>query len=114
MNAGHPPLTLWGSSGPRWLESTGPLISPVVTGVTWKVAAAPMPRGDHLLLFTDGIWELLADDEGRAERRFTTAIERAPDGGAVLLEKILGEVNHELAGRAQADDLTLLTATVGR
>jgi phosphoserine phosphatase RsbU/P len=112
VNAGHPPLVLWGSRGLRWLESTGPLVSPALTGVTWDVAAVPMERGGRMLLCTDGIWELLADAEGRAEGRFTRAIERAADGGGALLDTILAEVNHELAGRLQPDDLTLLTAKV--
>ena len=71
-----------------------------------------MSTGDHLLLYTDGIWETLADEDGRAEERFTSAISRAPDGGATLLDRILAEVHHELAGQVQTDDLTLLTASV--
>ena len=71
-------------------------------------------EGSHLLLYTDGIWEILADNDGRAEQRFLTAIERAPEGGAALLETILGDVRDEMAGQPQPDDLTLLTATVVR
>jgi serine phosphatase RsbU (regulator of sigma subunit) len=33
-------------------------------------------------------------------------------GGAQLLDAIIDAVRHELAGRAQPDDLTLLTARV--
>jgi len=51
---------------------------------------------------------------GRAEGRFLTAIERAPQGGASLLDTILGDVQREMAGQVQPDDLTLLTATVLR
>ena len=39
-------------------------------------------------------------------------IERASAGGAPLLDAILAEVQHDLAGRPQPDDLTLLTARV--
>ena len=103
---------LWGTRAPRWLESTGPLVSPVLTEVSWDAAVAPMNQGDHVLLCTDGVWEMLADEDGRAEARFMNAIERASDGGASLLDAILADVDRELVGRVQPDDLTLLTASV--
>ena len=92
--------------------STGPLVSPVLTASTWDAPVVPMDEGDHLLLYTDGVSETLADEDGRAEERFTSAIDRAPEGGAPLLDAILADVHHELAGQPQPDDLTLLTATV--
>ena len=113
VNAGHPPILLWGRGRePRWLASTGPLVSPALPSATWDGAVVPMNEGDHVLLYTDGIWETLADADGRAEGRFTNAIDRALEGGAPLLETILGDVFHELAGQLQADDLTLLTASM--
>jgi len=113
VNAGHPPILLWGRGRePRWLASTGPLVSPALTSATWDGAVVPMHERDHVLLYTDGIWETLADADGRAEGRFTNAIDRALEGGAPLLETILGDVFHELAGQLQADDLTLLTASM--
>ena len=112
VNAGHPPLVVWGTREPLWLQSTGPLVSPALTGVTWDAPIVSMEQGDHLLLCTDGVWETLADDEGRSEERFISAIARASEGGASLLDTILGDVNRELMGRLQPDDLTLLTAEV--
>ena len=113
VNAGHPPMVLWGPTRePVWLGSTGPLVSPVLTGSTWGSPVVPMTAGDHALLYTDGIWETLADADGRAEARFTRAIDRAPEGGAALIDAILADVHHELDGRDQADDLTLLTASL--
>jgi sigma-B regulation protein RsbU (phosphoserine phosphatase) len=115
VNAGHPPIVLWGSTRePLWLESTGPLVSPALTRSTWDAPVVPMGEGDHLLLYTDGVSETLADDDGRAEQRFTGTIDRASKGGAALLDAILADVHHELAGRPQPDDLTLLTASVLR
>jgi phosphoserine phosphatase RsbU/P len=113
VNAGHPPVALWGRTrAPRWLQSTGPLVSPVLTTSAWEAPVVPIDEGDHLLLYTDGISEALADDDGQAEERFTRVIDRASDGGASLLDAILADVHHELAGRPQPDDLTLLTARV--
>ena len=113
VNAGHPPILQWGRARePRWLESTGPLVSPVLTAATWEAPVVPMHEGDHLLLYTDGVWETLADEDGRAEERFMSAIDRAVDGGAALLDTLLADVHHELAGQLQADDFTLLTASM--
>ena len=113
VNAGHPPMLLWGSARePLWLASTGPLISPALVGIRWEAPVIPMKKGDHLLLYTDGVWEPLANEDGRAEERFTNAVTRAPDGGATLLDTILVDVHRELACHLQPDDLTLLTARV--
>jgi sigma-B regulation protein RsbU (phosphoserine phosphatase) len=111
VNAGHPPPVLWGPARrPSWLESTGPLISPALTGLSWDARVVPMREGDHVLLYTDGIWDALADDDGRAEKQFQSAIGRTPAGGAALLDAILADVERVLTGHPQPDDLTLLTA----
>jgi sigma-B regulation protein RsbU (phosphoserine phosphatase) len=113
VNAGHPPVALWGDGGRfTWLDSTGPLISPVLMSATWEMPVVPMQRGDHLLLYTDGISDTLADGDGCGEERLAGAISRVGDGGAPLLDAILTDVARALAGRPQPDDFTLLTATV--
>jgi phosphoserine phosphatase RsbU/P len=114
VNAGHPPVVLWSATRePAWLASTGPLVSPVLTKASkWDAPTVPIKDGDHLLLYTDGVSEPLADDDGHAEKRFASAIDRAVEGGAALLDAILAEVHHELSGQPQPDDLTLLTARV--
>jgi phosphoserine phosphatase RsbU/P len=113
VNAGHPPIVVWGSGRePIWLGSTGPLVSPVLPTSTWATPVVPLAAGDHLLLYTDGIWETLADENGRGEQRLLSAIHSALDGGAQLLDTILADVEQELIGQSQPDDLTLLTATM--
>jgi sigma-B regulation protein RsbU (phosphoserine phosphatase) len=113
VSAGHPPIVVWGlGREPLWLASTGPMVSPVLTGSTWDAPVVPIAEGDHVLLYTDGVSETLADDDGRAEQRFIGTLDRAVNGGAPLLDAILADVHRELAGRAQPDDLTLLTASV--
>jgi len=112
VNAGHPPILLWGPSrSATWLESTGPLISPVLRAPKWEAPAVGIDEGDHLLLYTDGISESLADEDGRAEERFTRLLARTA-GSAALADAILAEIGNDLGGQAQADDFTLLAATV--
>src|SRR4051812_46068346 len=76
VNAGHPPMILWSDAGePAWLESTGPLVSPVLPAATWNVPVVPLAENDRLLLYTDGVWEILANSDGRAEARLTAIID---------------------------------------
>jgi len=113
VNAGHPPAVVWGRARePQWLESTGPLVSPVLTASTWRAPAVAIDEGDHVLFYTDGVSEPLADDDGRAEEPLTAAIRRASEGGVALVDAILEEVHQKLVGLPQPDDLTLLTASV--
>jgi sigma-B regulation protein RsbU (phosphoserine phosphatase) len=112
VNAGHPPIVVWGTHEPVWLASTGPLVSPALTQSTWEAVTLPVDDGDHLLLYTDGVWEPLADENGRAEERLTAAIEQCREGGADLLDTILRQIHCGPPGQVEADDLTLLTAAI--
>ena len=113
VSAGHPPILLWGGSrAATWLGSTGPLISPALPDSAWDAPVVRMDPRDHLLLYTDGVSETLANEDGRAETRFTSAVARAPQGGAPLVDAILADIHAELKGRPQPDDFTLLTAAV--
>lgn len=113
VNAGHPPMLLWGSArAPQWLDSTGPLVSPALTALTWQERVVPMNLGEHLLLYTDGVSETLAGESGRSDGPLISAIERIPEGGERLLDVILADIRQMLAGQPQPDDLTLLTASL--
>ena len=113
VNAGHPPIVVWGANRTLlWLDSTGPLVSPILTSPTWDARAVQIEANDHLLLYTDGVSDPLADENGHAEERLTHAIERASSGGSLLLDAILEDVRRELAGQPQEDDQTLVTVTV--
>lgn len=81
---------------PLWLRSTGPLVSPVLTS-TWEAPVVPIHEGEHLLLYTDGVSEALEDDNGGAEKRFRSIIDRASDGRAPLLDTILADVRPAMA-----------------
>lgn len=112
VSAGHPPIPLWGRVRPtHWLESTGPLISPVVPA-SWDARTTSLEEGDQLLLYTDGVSDTLEDAHGCAKTRMQAAIDENAAGGARLLDAIVDAVRHALAGGAQPDDITLLTARV--
>ena len=112
VNAGHPSIPLWNGAGePIWLDSTGPLISPVLTG-SWDVRTARVDERSQILLYTDGVSESLADADGCAKSRIQAAISNHARGGMELLDAIVDAVEVTLAGRTQSDDLTLLTARV--
>ena len=113
LSAGHPSIALWGAARePAWLESTGPLVSPVISAPMWDARDVRVDDGDQILLYTDGVSEVLAGDDGFAEARFAHAIDATAAGGSLLLDAILADVQHHLAGHPQPDDLTLLTARV--
>ena len=113
VNAGHPPSVLWGDArDPMWLGSTGPLISAVLSGSRWEVETVSIEAGDRVLMYTDGVSEVMSNADGCARDPLETAIARNPHGGAPLLDSILGDVHKRLAGRPQPDDVTLLTASV--
>ena len=71
-----------------------------------RLALSPR-RGRSPPLDTDGVWETLADEDGRAEERFRTIIRPEVELAVPPLDAILADVHHELAGRPQPDDLTL-------
>jgi serine phosphatase RsbU (regulator of sigma subunit) len=115
VNAGHPPAILWGTSdAPRFLRSTGPIISSAFPDFDWELRTAPLDAGEQVLLYTDGVEEALAE---HADRDGTTSIGRWTlrhrDGGAPLLDDILGAALESPGGRGGRDDLTLLTARIG-
>ena len=113
VNAGHPPILLWGNSrAPVWLDGTGPLVSPVLPSSTWDERVVQIREGDHLLLYTDGVSDPLADEDGHAREPLISEVHRASEGGARLLDAILAHIDRKLAGRSQPDDVTLLTAQV--
>jgi sigma-B regulation protein RsbU (phosphoserine phosphatase) len=115
VNAGHPSGLLQAEDGESVrLASTGPLISPALPGCTWVQRSVPVGPGALLLLYTDGISDALSSGEDSGEEPILAAARQHPRGGAPLLDAILSRVRERIHGRPQADDLTLLTATMLR
>ena len=104
-------MFLWNTIGRgEWLESNGPLISPVLSASAWDISTVAMDDGDQLLLYTDGVSEVIADTNECLKTRIQTLTTEQPPEGAQLLDVILAAVHNDLAGGPQPDDLTLLTA----
>jgi sigma-B regulation protein RsbU (phosphoserine phosphatase) len=113
VNAGHPAglLRRAGRELVR-LTSTGPLVSPALPGCTWEQHSVPLGAGDVLLLYTDGVSDALAGDDGNGEDALLSAAEAHAGGGAAMLDSVLTRARERFGGRPQPDDLTLLTATM--
>lgn len=109
VNAGHPAGLMWNASGVTRLDSTGPLVSPALSASRWERGIVPFAAGDRLLLYTDGVSDALAWDEGVGEERLKAVIDRHGAGGVPLLDAILADVARHRSHRHR-DDLTLITA----
>jgi serine phosphatase RsbU (regulator of sigma subunit) len=113
VNAGHPPAVLWSAHGDLvWLPGTGPLVSAALPASLWDVNEVPIRPGDQLLLYTDGIWDVLAGEDGSAQPALERALTHHRSGGAALVDAILADVHRQLTGRPQPDDITVLTARI--
>jgi sigma-B regulation protein RsbU (phosphoserine phosphatase) len=113
VNAGHPACVVWGSGrDPFWMASTGPLVSPVLPAA-WEVETVAVRPSDRILLYTDGVSDVLANSDGDASREIVMAIQRESRAGSALLDAIVEDVHRRLAGNPQFDDLTMLTASFG-
>ncbi len=112
VNAGHDGgMVACSGAEPTILESTGPLISPVLRDLGWERRQIPWDAKAQLLLYSDGIPETWCDDEEMFEASRLRRVVRDSDlTGSELLREILDAVEDFAGGRPAADDMTLLTA----
>jgi serine phosphatase RsbU (regulator of sigma subunit) len=57
VRAGHPGLLLRASGRVELVEDAGGPALGVLSGAAWRQVELPLPRGAHLMLFTDGLFE---------------------------------------------------------
>jgi serine phosphatase RsbU (regulator of sigma subunit) len=76
------------------------------------MASVPLRAMDRLLLYTDGVTDVLANGDGEAAPQLLGAIERAGREGAPVLDTVLSRVHQTLAGHQQPDDLTLMMVSL--
>jgi sigma-B regulation protein RsbU (phosphoserine phosphatase) len=108
VNAGHPPGLYCSNEQIHQLDSTGPLISPAFDHGAWELATIDLPEHARLLLYTDGIVDAMGEAGSYSRERLIERLQRADI--ASLPETIISSINSFTAGRAPADDLTLLCA----
>ena len=111
VNGGHDGgLVTHADGATSRLESTGPLISPVLRHLGWETRAVDWSAGSRLLLYTDGITETTNHEDEMFELDRLRDIARSRGaGGRELLRRILEQVEAFAGGRPAADDMTLLT-----
>jgi len=117
VSAGHPPGLLLRSEGAlALLESSAPLIHPLLPDWHWEQRVVPIHRGDRLFLYTDGLIEAMSSSgEEFGLERLQHAVGRCgerQDGneGGAFLSAIRRELRSFTEGRPLGDDLTLLVA----
>jgi sigma-B regulation protein RsbU (phosphoserine phosphatase) len=113
VNAGHPPGFLWSEGRtPLALSGTGPLIAPAIPWCRWNVESVSITAGDRLLLYTDGVSDVLVDYSEAGDDGIRAAIEQHPAGGDALLDALVADVEQQRTTDIPQDDLTVMTAHV--
>ena len=111
VNAGHPPGILSTlESSAAVLESTSPIISPVVNASREQIRVPVKRRSDRMVLFTDGIIEAGPESDVFGLERLVQEVSKRPSRGSVLSERIMQSVRQYGAGRPISDDMTLVVA----
>ncbi len=112
VNAGHDGGFLCGPGRElRPLESTGPLISPGLPGLTWERRRLSWSPDGRLLLYTDGVSEAAQDAEMFGVDRLASLVSPRPADDR-LPEAIFAEIDRFTGGRPAKDDMTLLSVRV--
>jgi sigma-B regulation protein RsbU (phosphoserine phosphatase) len=111
VNAGHPPgILLNGATDVALLESTGPIISPVLN-FSWEQRTIRVKRGcDRIVLFTDGMIEAEGQSGQYGLDRLVEEVQQGQMDGKALSEHLLESVRQFMADRLINDDLTLVIA----
>jgi len=106
VNAGHPPPLVLGDEQPWFLEGGRSVPLGVMPFPSYEEAAAPMPAGRALLLYTDGLVERPGELLDDGFKRLARAVADSPCGADALCDHVLRRLVPE---GAMADDVALLS-----
>jgi phosphoserine phosphatase RsbU/P len=115
-NAGHPAPLLQGQrSGPRRLETGGPVLG-VVADAAYDEGRLPLAPGDRLVMVTDGVTEAsrAAAGEELGEGRLIEGMRALAALPAAAASAAVLEEARRFAGGTLADDATVLVTDVRR
>jgi len=111
VNAGHPAAIVVRRDGSLERLETGGMLLGVERSASYEVGTETFEPGDLLLLYSDGVTDVLnGDDEEFGRARLETLISRiAHLPGSAVIESIVSAVE-AFVGGSLPDDLTILVA----
>jgi sigma-B regulation protein RsbU (phosphoserine phosphatase) len=113
-NAGHPPPLLW--NGPsaaestlHQLKSTGPGVGMLPAGLEFETQTIPLQHHAHLLVYSDGAFEIHLAEGGMWQfEQFVAYLCALPRGNELLCEPLLTHVKELCGTRGLVDDCSIL------
>jgi sigma-B regulation protein RsbU (phosphoserine phosphatase) len=112
VNAGHPPAARVGRDGTcHWLDSTAPIVHPVLEVRTWGQGRDTLGPGERLVLYTDGLIEAHGADGPFATERLEAELRAATRDGREPVAAVLDRLDQFTGGRPLEDDVALVAVT---
>jgi sigma-B regulation protein RsbU (phosphoserine phosphatase) len=109
-NAGHNPPILLGPDGSIRELTEGGIVLGIFDDADYESATVELKRGDHLVLFTDGVLEArdTKGDEFGEQRLHTLLQENARRSASDILARLRDAIALFSAGTPQHDDITMM------
>jgi serine phosphatase RsbU (regulator of sigma subunit) len=112
VGAGHPSAALVSASGAcRWLDSTGPIVHPLLPHPEWSVGHDALGVGERLVLYTDGVIEAQGADGPFERERLEQALSSAAREGRDAVGAVLERLERFTGGRPSEDDVAVVSIT---
>jgi sigma-B regulation protein RsbU (phosphoserine phosphatase) len=113
-SAGHEPPVLCGRGAPQLPDFPTGAVLGLYEDSDYPEHRLRLQPGETLLMYTDGITEASDEDQRpfgieRSVESLARVPATAPPAG--YIERLLGDVDHFVAGASQADDITVLALT---
>ncbi|MBN1480632.1 response regulator [candidate division KSB1 bacterium] len=110
-NGGHlPPYKISKDGKANAIEITGNLVLGVFANASYQTKTIQLAPGDGLLLYTDGITEAMGPhNEEYGEERLNHSLQVPIKSAKETTQTLIDSVKNFSGGRAQSDDMTVLT-----